>query len=105
MYVYGKDLLKNEVYLTRGEKLYQKELIADDFNWILYDPSEIKGAIPVMAKSRYRAKEVPAEAELLLDGRVRVRFQEPERAPAIGQAIVLYEGENVVGGGTIQSIS
>lgn len=105
MYVYGKDLLKNEVYLTRGEKLYQKELIAEDFNWILYDSSEIRGAIPVTAKSRYRAKEVPAEAELLPDGRVRVRFQEPERAPAIGQAIVLYEGENVVGGGTIQSIS
>ena len=105
MYVCGKDMDKNEVILTTGPALFSKALIADHFNWIPFDEPE--GPVRVTAKTRYKAKEVPATAEALRDengqltGQVRVTFDEPERAIAAGQAVVLYDGDIVVGGGTI----
>ena len=106
MYVCGKDMEKNEVILTTGPALYSSALIADHFNWIPFDePTE---AVRVTVKTRYKAKEVPATVEVLRDehgfstGRVLVRFDQPERAVATGQAVVLYDGDTVVGGGTIR---
>ena len=58
----------------------------------------------VTAKTRYRAKEAPATARVLSDGRVELVFDEPQRAITTGQAAVLYDGENVVGGGTIVEV-
>ena len=50
---------------------------------------------------RYRAKEVPAVASVNLDGTVRILFETAVRAPARGQAVVLYDGDIVIGGGKI----
>ena len=55
----------------------------------------------VTAKTRYTQKEAAAVAEVLPDGRLHVIFQEPQRAVTAGQAVVLYVGEAVAGGGTI----
>ena len=55
----------------------------------------------VTAKPRYRAKEAEATARVLDGGKVEILFHEPQRALTIGQAVVLYMGEKVVGGGTI----
>ena len=55
----------------------------------------------VTAKSRYSQKEAAAVVEPLPDGKILVIFQEPQRAITAGQAVVLYDGERVVGGGTI----
>lgn len=99
MYVADKDMEKNQVILTTGPALYASSLIADNFNWIKYDKPE--QPVRVTAKTRYKAKEVPATARVLPDNRVEVLFDSPERAVAIGQAVVLYDGEDVVGGGTI----
>lgn len=99
MYVRKKDLEKNTVILTDEKSLYSKELVASDFNWISCDkPAE---PMRVTAKPRYRAKEASATATLLSDGNVKVVFDEPQRAITKGQAVVLYDGEIVVGGGTI----
>ncbi|MCQ2470785.1 MAG: tRNA 2-thiouridine(34) synthase MnmA [Clostridia bacterium] len=99
MYVRRKDLEKNTVILTDEKSLYSTELVANDFNWIAYDkPNE---PVSVTAKPRYRAKEAPATAEVLEDGSVKITFDEPQRAITKGQAVVLYDGELVVGGGTI----
>ena len=57
--------------------------------------------IEVTAKPRYRAKEAGATATVLADGKVEILFHEPQRALTVGQAVVLYQGENVIGGGTI----
>jgi tRNA U34 2-thiouridine synthase MnmA/TrmU len=57
--------------------------------------------IEVTAKPRYRAKEAGATATVLADGKVEILFHEPQRALTVGQAVVVYRGENVVGGGTI----
>ena len=58
----------------------------------------------VTAKPRYRAKEAAATARVLEGGNVEILFHEPQRALTAGQAVVLYDGENVVGGGTIRGV-
>lgn len=101
MYVCGKDMEKNKVILTTGAALYSEALIADHFNWIPFPGDRPEGPVHCMAKTRYKAKEAPATAEVLPDGKVKVTFETPERAIAIGQAVVLYDGDLVLGGGTI----
>ena len=60
--------------------------------------------LPCTARTRYHQPERPATATLLPDGRVRVDFAAPQRAIAPGQAVVLYNGESVIGGGTILNV-
>lgn len=99
LYVRRKDMAKNQVILSPEKDLYTKELLAKDFNWISCEPP--KEPIKVTAKTRYRAKEAPAMAQALPDGTVKVVFEEPVRAVTGGQAVVLYDEDVVVGGGTI----
>ena len=53
------------------------------------------------AKVRYKQPDKPATVTVMDDGRIRVVFDEPQRAITMGQAVVLYDGDTVVGGGTI----
>ncbi|MDO5134880.1 MAG: tRNA 2-thiouridine(34) synthase MnmA [Eubacteriales bacterium] len=99
LYVWGKDMEKNQVILAPEKELFTSELTAEDFNWIACPPP--KEPMSVTAKTRYSAREVPAKAQALPDGRVRVVFDEPVRAVTSGQAVVLYQGDVVAGGGTI----
>ena len=100
LYVCKKDMEKNQVILAPEEHLFSTTCIADEFNWIAFEaPIE---PIRVTAKTRYRAKEAPATATVLEDGRVKLVFDEPQRAITTGQAAVLYQGDVVVGGGTIR---
>lgn len=92
----------NEVVLSDNDALFSDTLYADGFNWIAIEDLQPGEAIRVQAKIRYRHKESPAtvtrEGEL-----VKVVFDEPQRAITCGQAVVLYDGDVVVGGGTICS--
>ncbi|MCL1904407.1 MAG: tRNA 2-thiouridine(34) synthase MnmA [Oscillospiraceae bacterium] len=101
MYVRSKDLSNNTVTLCTNEGLYSRSLTASDFNWISFDkPPET--SIRVKAKIRYNQIEQSATAEVINDnGEVRVEFDEPQRAIAKGQAVVLYNDDIVVGGGVI----
>lgn len=101
MYVCAKDMDANRVILTTGDALYSEALIADHFNWIPFPGDRPERPVRCMAKTRYKAKEAPATAEVLPDGSVKISFDTPERAIAIGQAVVLYDGDIVLGGGTI----
>ena len=98
-YVCEKRPEDNTVVLGPNEALFTTELDAGDFNWIAYDtpPAELH----VKAKIRYRQQEQPATVTQNPDGTVHVSFDEPQRAIARGQAVVLYDGDTVVGGGTI----
>ena len=99
MYVFEKKLKENEVVLCKNSELFSSELIAGDFNWIMFDtPPE---SVRIKAKIRYNQKEQAATAYPLSDGRVKIVFDEPQRAIAKGQAVVLYDGDYVAGGGTI----
>ena len=101
-YVLSKDMTKNQVVLGSNAELFSSHLIADTFNWSSIDaPDE---PIRVKAKTRYQAKEADATATVLPDGRVEVHFDEPQRALTIGQAVVLYDGDIVVGGGVIREV-
>lgn len=100
MFVLGVDPADNTVTLGTEEGLFSRELTAIDFNWISGDVPD--GKIRCSAKIRYRHKEQPAEAEALQDGRVKIVFDEPQRAITPGQSAVLYDGDVVLGGGIIE---
>ena len=98
MYVLEKDLDNNKVVLGFNDDLFTKELYAEDIN--LISIKEINEPIRVSAKVRYNQKEQPATVER--DGdRLHIVFDEPQRAICKGQAVVLYDGDIVVGGGKI----
>ena len=99
LYVISKDIEKNIVYLGPQEALFANTLIAENCN--LISVAELNGPLRVTAKPRYRAADVPAVIEPLGEERIRVTFEEPQRALTPGQAVVFYQGEVVVGGGTI----
>lgn len=89
----------NEIVVGRSEDLFKSELIAENFNWISGDvPTE---PVKVQGRTRYHQALADAVAIVLDDGRVKVTFSEPQRAITKGQSVVLYDGDVVVGGGTI----
>ena len=98
-YVCGIDPIKNTVTVGGEDLLFGKTLYARDINLVacgaLAQPLRCK------AKIRYRQAEQWATAEQLDQDTLRVTFDEPQRAITPGQAVVLYDGEWVVGGGTI----
>ncbi len=98
MYVAGKNIEKNTVTLCTNEELFSKELKAVDFNWIIPNP---QNEIKCSARVRYNMREKPATAYINDDNSVNVVFDEPQRAITRGQAVVLYDGDIVLGGGTI----
>ena len=99
LYVLRKELDTGRVVLGPNSALFTRELTAERVNWISI--AGLTAPMAVTAKTRYSQREAPAVAELLPDGRIRVVFEEPQRAITAGQAVVLYDGEKVVGGGTI----
>ncbi len=99
LYVRRKCMENNTVLLTPESELYTDTLLAEDFNWISGEPPV--QPVRVTAKTRYSAKEAPATATVQADGRVQVIFDQPQRAVTEGQAVVLYDGDEVIGGGTI----
>lgn len=99
MYVCGKCIENNTVILSTNEELYSKEFNATDFNWILYEnpPKELRAK----ARIRYKQEEQWATIYCIDERNVKIVFDEPQRAIAKGQAVVLYNDDIVVGGGTI----
>ena len=99
MYVKEKNLAENKVVLCKNEALFTRELIAKDINLITV--SEIREPMRVKARVRYNQSEQPATVTQLDESTIHVLFDEPQRAISKGQAVVLYSGDYVVGGGTI----
>lgn len=98
MFVVGKNAADNTVTLGGSDELFTTKLAACDVNFV---GGEIpSGKIRISAKVRYSQKEQPATAEMQGD-RLEVIFDEPQRAIASGQAVVLYDGDDVIGGGKI----
>ena len=100
LYVCEKDVINNRVILCSNEELFSKSLTAKNINLITVD--RIDAPIRVKAKVRYKQPEQWATVTQIDDNRIRVEFDEPQRAFAKGQAVVLYDGDVVVGGGTIE---
>ena len=92
----------NTVVLGDNADLFSSELEADSVNLISVD--SLAEPKRVTAKIRYRHKEQPATAWQTPDGILHVKFDEPQRAITKGQAVVMYDGDEVVGGGVINKI-
>ena len=86
--------------LGDNEDLFTRTLTAERFNWISMDRPA--GPFRCTAKTRYSQVEAAATVAPLPDGTVEVTFDEPQRAITAGQAVVLYDDEVVIGGGTIR---
>lgn len=99
MYVVRVDVANNQVVLGEHEDLFSKELDAVDVNLISVE--KITQPMRVKAKVRYRQVEQWATVTQPSDDKIHVVFDEPQRAITKGQAVVLYDGDIVVGGGTI----
>lgn len=99
LYVLEKDAVSNTIRLGLDSDLWSQTLTAEQFNWVsIPEPTE---PIAVTVKTRYSQREAAAIARSLPGGRCQVTFEEPQRAITPGQAVVLYQEEIVVGGGTI----
>ena len=99
MYVCSTCLKDNTVILGYNDDLFSKELDAEDINLIACD--KIDSPIRVKAKIRYSQQEQDATVWQTDDNRLHVEFDEPQRAITKGQAMVMYDGDTVVGGGII----
>ncbi len=100
LYVLEKDPQKNRVVLAPEEYLFSKDLYATDINLIAVE--KLEKPMRVKAKVRYKQGEQWATVEQTDKNRFHVEFDAPQRAFAKGQAVVLYDGDVVVGGGTIE---
>lgn len=101
MFVTKIDPVQNRVVLGKSGSQYAKQLIADDLNWIAI--SELTQPMQVLAKSRYQAPPAPALLTPLQNEQIQVTFTEPQRSVTPGQAIVFYQNDTVIGGGTISA--
>lgn len=99
VFVYEKDMKNNIVRVGDEELLFSRVLTADNVNLVSIE--KIDEPVRVKVKIRYSQNENGAVAHMLADGRLRVEFDEPQRAITKGQAAVLYDGDTVVGGGRI----
>jgi tRNA-specific 2-thiouridylase len=95
-YVTGKDMSKNEVYVSRNlnnDAMWRKTVDLADIHWIREAPEEGE---KIAVRMRHRGKLLPAQ----LQGTTLV-MHEPERAVTAGQSAVIYRGDQVLGGGIV----
>ena len=102
VYVCHKDMNTNCVTVGPNSALFRDTLIADNWNWIPFP--RLAAPIKVQAKIRYR--HIPQEATVypLENGQCKVVFTDSQRAITPGQAVVLYQGDQVLGSGRITQV-
>jgi len=100
LYVTKIDSDSGTVWIGEEEQLYSDSLSAAQVSYVSGRPFERPR--PVEAKIRYNSPQVEAVAASLEGGRLRVDFRRPQKAITPGQAVVLYDGDSVLGGGTIE---
>lgn len=100
VYVVSKDIENNKIVIGDEVDLYTSELVAEDVNIISQE--DIFEPVKITAKTRYSQTEQSATLSKLENGEYKVVFDNPQRAVTKGQAVVFYDGDIVVGGGTIK---
>lgn len=104
-FVVGKDLERNVLLVGQGydnDALYSDAIIATNVSWV--SDKEKLAQFSCTAKFRYRQPDHGVTVTLLGNNTARVEFDEPIRAVTPGQAVVFYNGEECLGGGTIDQI-
>lgn len=100
MYVVEKDVENNKVILGFNDDLFKKEVNVKNISFTACDGLDKPERL--CAKIRYNQKEQPATVTQTDENHFTIVFDEPQRAITKGQAAVLYDGDTVVGGGTIE---
>lgn len=100
LYVIHIDSVKNTITVGTNDQLRRNKLCASRINWI--SKAKMAEQFRVRAKIRYKHREANALVSPLDSGQVLVEFEKPQRAITPGQAVVFYDGDIVVGGGTIE---
>ncbi len=104
-FVVDKDLENNILYVVQGDQhpaLYSKGLISTDVHWI--SDTIFLDTLQCTAKFRYRQPDQGVHIKKLDDSTYRVIFDKPQKAVTPGQAVVFYQDEVCLGGGTIDKI-
>jgi len=101
-YVVSIDPELNRIVVGPEQELFSEELIAEDLHFI--SPEEMGGNPNILAKIRYNHMGEKAVVSLMGDGKALVRFAKSVRSATPGQAIVFYDGDVVLGGGTIEKV-
>ena len=102
LYVIALDAAENRVIVGTSDEVFARALTASDLSWTLPRPPHEPRR--VRAKIRYGKREANAWMEPQGDGTVAIHFSEPQRAVTPGQSIVFYEGDAVLGGGSIDHV-
>ncbi|MCP5104893.1 MAG: tRNA 2-thiouridine(34) synthase MnmA, partial [bacterium] len=100
LYVIAKDKKRNAVIVGGKEELLGTGLIAGNLNWLTVEHPD--RPVHLKARIRFLHKEADAEVGPAGNGKVLVKFQEPQSAITPGQAVVFYDGDVVAGGGIIE---
>lgn len=103
-FVVGKDLSSNTLIVAQGSDhpaLYSDGLEASDVSWVAGEPPAER--FTCTAKFRYRQPDQEVTV-ILTEAGCRVEFSKPQRAITPGQAVVFYDGEKCLGGGTIDKV-
>ena len=104
-FVVGKNLEANVLYVAQGfhhPSLYSEALCATNLNWVSDQP--VSSSFHCTAKFRYRQPDNGVTVNVTENGDVKVIFDEPQRAITPGQAVVFYNGDECLGGGTIDKV-
>lgn len=100
IFVHSKNAQNNTVTLCENNDLFSSSLTARSVNLLVnYIPDQ---KIRCDVKIRYRHEPTPATVEFLENNRVKVEFDEPQRAITPGQSAVFYNGDILIGGGIIE---
>jgi tRNA-uridine 2-sulfurtransferase len=98
LYVVEIDAVKNKVIVGEKKDLYSVGLIADDINLLT-------AKLPGEAEAKIRYRKKPACCSVQKDGdKLKVIFEEAQESITPGQAVVLYDGDEVLGGGVIEEV-
>ncbi len=98
-FVLSKDAKTNTIVLGDEEHLFKSTVYVKDVN--LVSVEKIEDGMAAHVKLRYKHSESPARLFTCEDGKIRVEFDEPQRAPSVGQSAVFYNNDTVIGGGII----
>jgi tRNA-specific 2-thiouridylase len=102
LYVVGIDAQTNTVIVGEKSDVYSGEFLVDDLNWIAF--RELTESLTLKARIRYLHSEARAVISPIDNAKVNVKFVVPQMAVTPGQAAVFYDGDVVVGGGTIERV-
>ena len=101
-YVVGKDVASNVLYVdqdTHSPYLHSQTLWSEEAHWVSGSPPA--GIFDCTAQTRYRQQDEPCRVSVAEDGSLAVQFSQPQRAVTPGQSVVLYQGDECLGGAVI----